>query len=125
MAAHATDAGASESRARNIVLAVHELAVNAIRHGAGHGRLVVSNRDGVLHCQVTDDGNPMAAQAGPGAETKATAHEDVPWPSERGHGLWFVHQVADHVSVQSGPRGTVASASFALPPPSRPRTGPR
>jgi anti-sigma regulatory factor (Ser/Thr protein kinase) len=104
---------------------VHELAVNAIRHGAGHGRLVISNRDGVLHCQVTDDGSPLAAQAGPGAETKTTPHGNVPWPSERGHGLWFVRQVADHVSLQSGPGRTVASASFALPRPSQQRPAPR
>jgi anti-sigma regulatory factor (Ser/Thr protein kinase) len=125
VAAHATHAGSSESRARDIVLAVHELAANAIRHGAGHGRLVISNRGGVLHCQVTDDGNPRAAQPGPAADTKTTSHEDVRWPSEKGHGLWVIRQVADHLSVQSGPGGTIASASFALPPPSQQRPAPR
>jgi anti-sigma regulatory factor (Ser/Thr protein kinase) len=124
VAAHATHAGAPESRARDIVLAVHELAVNAIRHGAGHGRLVISNRDGVLHCQVTDDGKPRAAQPGPGVETTATSHEGVPWPSQHGHGLWVVRKIADHVSVQSGPAGTIATASFTVPPPDQQRPGP-
>ena len=34
---HACRAGLSESRAMDVVLAVHELAANAIRHGAGGG----------------------------------------------------------------------------------------
>ena len=37
--AHVDQAGLSEDRASDVVLAVHELAANAIAHGAGHGRL--------------------------------------------------------------------------------------
>jgi anti-sigma regulatory factor (Ser/Thr protein kinase) len=125
VAAHATQAGAPEPRAGDIVLAVHELAVNAIRHGAGYGRLVVSNRDGVLHCQVTDDGKPPAAEAGTGRGTTTASHEGAPWPSEKGHGLWLVRQVADHVSLQAGPGGTIAAASFTLPPPGDQSPAPR
>ncbi len=39
MQAHVDQAGLSEDRASDVVLAVHELAANAIAHGAGHGRL--------------------------------------------------------------------------------------
>jgi anti-sigma regulatory factor (Ser/Thr protein kinase) len=53
-------AGLSESRAADVVLAVHELAANAIRHGAGAGRLRVWNLVRELCCQV-DDGNPTIA----------------------------------------------------------------
>jgi anti-sigma regulatory factor (Ser/Thr protein kinase) len=117
VAAHATRAGVPEPRARDIVLAVHELAANAIRHGAGHGRLLITEHDGTLRCQVTDDGKPPAAPAGTGPETQATAADDCPWPSQHGHGLWVVGQISDHLSVQSGPGGTIAAASFTLPPP--------
>jgi anti-sigma regulatory factor (Ser/Thr protein kinase) len=58
VAAHATQAGVPEFRAADVVLAVHELAANAIRHGAGRGRLVITKHDSALHCQVTDDGAP-------------------------------------------------------------------
>jgi anti-sigma regulatory factor (Ser/Thr protein kinase) len=116
VAAHTTQAGMPEPRARDVVLAVHELAVNAIRHGAGHGRLIITNRDGVLHCQVTDDGQPPAARVGTGAEASTTS-PDALWPSDRGHGVWMIRQVADHVSLQSGPGGTIATASFTLPAP--------
>jgi anti-sigma regulatory factor (Ser/Thr protein kinase) len=117
VAAHATRAGVPEPRARDIVLAVHELAVNAIRHGAGEGRLLITKHGGALRCQVTDDGKPQAAPAGTEPETQATAADDSPWPSQHGHGLWVVRQIADHLSVQSGPGGTSAAASFTLPSP--------
>jgi anti-sigma regulatory factor (Ser/Thr protein kinase) len=117
VAAHAVQAGMSEFRAGDIVLAVHELAVNAIRHGAGHGRLVIENRDGALHCQVTDDGAPPAASDGAAPEKRPVLVGDAPWPSQHGHGLWLVRQVADQASVRSGPDGTVATASFTLPVP--------
>jgi anti-sigma regulatory factor (Ser/Thr protein kinase) len=113
VAAHAIHAGVPEPRAGDIVLAIHEFAVNAIRHGAGHGQLLIRAHDGALHCQVTDDGKPPD----PGRESPATAGNSIPWPSQYGHGLWTVRQIADHVSVQSGPGGTVATASFTLPPP--------
>lgn len=125
VAAHVTQAGMPEPRARDVVLAVHELAVNAIRHGAGHGRLVIANRDGVLHCQVTDNGKPPAARVGAGAEPNTMSPDDPPWPSEQGHGLWVAQQVADHVSLQSGPGGTIATASFTLPLPDQERPAPR
>jgi Histidine kinase-like ATPase domain len=39
VAAHAMQAGLAEGRVGDLVLAVHELASNAIRHGGGRGRL--------------------------------------------------------------------------------------
>jgi anti-sigma regulatory factor (Ser/Thr protein kinase) len=115
VAAHVTQAGVPEPRARDVVLAVHELAVNAIRHGAGRGQLLIREHHGTLHCQVTDDGPPQAARSGTGPETQITSPADAPWPSQHGHGLWVVGQVADQVSLQSGPGGTIATASFTLP----------
>jgi hypothetical protein len=37
--AHACEAGLPEARAEDVVLVVHELAANAVSHGAGAGRL--------------------------------------------------------------------------------------
>ena len=45
----------------DVVLAVHELAANAIRHGAGVGRLRVWNLVRELCCQV-DDGDPPRSE---------------------------------------------------------------
>ena len=55
VAAHATQAGLAQGRAEDLVIAVHELAANAVRHGAGHGRLRVWKSDQALLCEVSDD----------------------------------------------------------------------
>jgi anti-sigma regulatory factor (Ser/Thr protein kinase) len=86
---------------------VHELAANAVAHGAGHGRLRIWILDGALGCEVTD--------AGPPGTTDAPETAD-PWPTADGHGLWLVRQVADYLDLRSGPHGTRAVVTFALPP---------
>jgi anti-sigma regulatory factor (Ser/Thr protein kinase) len=98
-------AGLSADRAEDVVLAVHELAANAVHHGAGTGRLRVWKRAGALHCQV-EDGDPPAACA------QAALNS---WPSRPGHGLWVVRQLADRMRVLSTARGTRATVTFNLP----------
>jgi anti-sigma regulatory factor (Ser/Thr protein kinase) len=119
-AAHAAQAGLPQHRADDLVVAAHELAANAILHGAGHGRLRLWQQEQALQCQVTDDGAPEAAAAGPGVEPAPrdpAPRDPARWHCERGHGLWLVREVADEVSLRSGPGGTVATISFILRPP--------
>jgi len=103
--AHADQAGLSEDRASDVVLAVHELAANAIAHGAGHGRLRLWALDGSLTCEIVDSGLPGSIASRDSAD---------PWPANDGHGLWLVGQVADHLDLRSGPRGTRAVITFTL-----------
>src|SRR5580700_8543561 len=70
--AHVDQAGLSEDRASDVVLAVHELAANAIAHGAGHGRLRLWQVPGALCCEISDEGRP--AQRGLPAQPGAPAH---------------------------------------------------
>lgn len=105
--AHASRVGLSEDRAGEVVLAVHELAANAIAHGAGHGRLRLWDLAGALSCEIADGGTPG---------TTDSSETVNPWPTVEGHGLWLVRQVADHLDLNSGPRGTRAVVTFALPP---------
>ena len=107
--AHADGVGLPEDRASEVVLAVHELAANAIAHGAGHGRLRMWDLADVLSCEIVDGGPPDAANG--------AAEVTDPWPAEDGHGLWLVRQVADQLALRSGSRGTQAIATFALPGP--------
>jgi anti-sigma regulatory factor (Ser/Thr protein kinase) len=86
-----------EDRAMYVTLAVHELAANAVSHGAGSGRLLIHAAGGALRCQVSD--------AGPGTG---------PWPLRQGHGLWIVQAVADQVTASSGPHGSQITAVFGL-----------
>lgn len=106
VAACAAAAGMPPTRAADVTLAVHELAANAVRHGAGAGRLLVHADGRALRCQVCD--------ADPGTR---------PWPLQQGHGLWIVRQVADQVTASSGPHGSQVTAVFswhAEPGPGRP-----
>jgi anti-anti-sigma factor len=114
VAAHATQAGLAQGRAEDLVIAVHELAANAVRHGAGHGRLRVWKSGRGLRCEVSDNGAHPAA--GDGARP-AAGDGAAPWRIEPGHGLSLVRQVADQARLTSGPDGTLATISFALGPP--------
>jgi anti-anti-sigma factor len=120
VAAHASQAGLPEGRVGDLVLAVHELAVNAVWHGAGRGRLRVWKTEDSLRCEVSDDGT--ASTAKPGAAGSGPA--DTPaWTIEPDHGLWLVRQLMDQASLRSGPAGTVAVVSLTVgrpgPPPFR------
>ncbi len=116
VAAHATQAGLAQGRAEDLVIAVHELAANAVRHGAGHGRLRVWKSGQALRCEVSDDGlpQPPAITDGTPAATTDGTPAAAPWRAEPGHGLSLVRQVADQASLRSGPSGTLATISFAL-----------
>lgn len=130
--AHTAQAGMPHGRTDDIVIAVHELAANAVRHGAGAGRLRIWKTEGELRCQVDDDGPPApsgaprhgvqdADQGGAGEE--AGRNPADLWPYRHGHGLWLVRQTADRMDLHAGPQGTRATITFALPPRRRPPFG--
>ena len=117
VAAHASEAGIQESRVRNVVLAVHELAANAVRHGAGQGRMRLWVTGDGIRCEMTDAGAPPARANGDGDDQDTRSRDAASagaelWPVEHGHGLWLVREIADQFSLESGPSGTVAVVSF-------------
>jgi anti-sigma regulatory factor (Ser/Thr protein kinase) len=112
VSAHAAAAGMAPARVYDIVVAAHELAANAVRHGAGHGRLRLWAVDGVLACQINDNG-PASADG----DENAGSEQGAPWPVEHGHGLWVVGQIAEKFTIDRGPAGTIATATFTLHPP--------
>lgn len=106
----ASAAGVPAQYVSDVVLAIHELAANAVRHGAGHGHLLMQVTIGTLHCQVSDPG--LATRGFQGPDTPQPA----PWPVQRGHGLWLVRNAATQVHAITGPAGSLVSAQFPLPP---------
>lgn len=103
--AYAQAAGLTGKRAIDVMLAVHELAANAVRHGAGSGRLQAQLTEGTLRCRVAD----------PGRDARDGAPSPLrEWPVKRGHGLWLVRQAADHVDMVTGPGGSEVIAVFAI-----------
>lgn len=108
VAAHAAAAGLSRLRVYDVVAAAHELAANAVRHGAGRGRLRLWVEDQRLRCEISDDGS-ATGDAG-------DADPDAKWSTSHGHGLWLVDQVADQVSLDHGHGGTTATITFVIGP---------
>ena len=95
----------------DVTSVAHELAANAVVHGAGHGRVRLWADGGFLYCQVSDDGRDGLAN-----QPVASGDGAAAWPAEHGHGLWLARQVADHVGIGDGPSGTTATARFPLAP---------
>jgi anti-sigma regulatory factor (Ser/Thr protein kinase) len=115
--AHATAAGMPEGRALDVMLAVHELAANAVKHGGGTGHLQMSVTNGELICQVSDPGparSGLPRSSTPGSQLPAPAARTSPWPYVPGHGLWLVRRVADHISVNSGLAGSQITVAFTM-----------
>lgn len=95
-----------DTRARDFVLAVNELAENSIRHGSGRGRLRIWADGGRLTAEVTDSGrlsDPLAGRRRPTGDLRG------------GHGLWLTHQVCDLVQVRSSGAGTTVRAHMLAP----------
>lgn len=111
VAAHAAGAGLSRLRVYDVTAVAHELAANAVVHGAGNGLLRLWADGGFLYCEVSDQGlgatENAAGEPAPG---------DGPWRAQRGHGLWLAGQVTDRLSIDHGPSGTTATARFPLAP---------
>jgi len=80
-----------------LVLAVHEIATNSVRHGGGVGMLRLWRTRDSLVCEIQDAGyisDPLAARRRPGGEACAS------------RGLWITEQICDLVEISSSPRGS-------------------
>jgi anti-sigma regulatory factor (Ser/Thr protein kinase) len=103
--AQARRAGLPAGRARDVVIAVSELAANTWRHTDAPGTLHIWAADGELLCQVHDSGqvsDPLAGRRRPTPE------------AGRGHGLWVVNQLCDLVELRTASTGTTIRLHIRL-----------
>jgi anti-sigma regulatory factor (Ser/Thr protein kinase) len=118
--AEAVAAGMPRDQADDVMLAVHELAANAVRHGGGTGLLRLELAGGALRCQVSDTGqvSDTALAGGTGRVSpdghprRGAAATMRPWLFQPGHGLWLVRNLADQIAVVPGPAGWRVTAVF-------------
>lgn len=102
----ATAAGLPRARVHELVLAAHEVATNALRHGGGDASLRAWREDGRLVCEVADSG-PGIAQPAPGYV--------LPDPERTGgRGLVLARRLCDLVEIRSGADGTVVRLHVSL-----------
>ncbi|AJC59899.1 MULTISPECIES: ATP-binding protein [Streptomyces] len=87
--------GLNEPRRGEFVLAVDEIAGNAVEHAGGAGRLVLRRVGDELECRISD--------AGPGF-SEAVIPELLPGldGAPKGRGLWLARLVADRFAVAPG-----------------------
>jgi anti-sigma regulatory factor (Ser/Thr protein kinase) len=98
-AAAAQEAGLAPRRTHDLVLSVHEIATNSLRHGGGRGHLRVWAESGRLICEVRDHGRiarqPLVGRVRPGLGQSG------------GWGLWLANQLCDLVQLRELPEGSV------------------
>ncbi len=107
VAARARTVGLVGDRLEDFVLAVNELATNAVRHGGGSGRLTLRRVDDTLICEVTDRGGGLPDGAGAVVGPPASDHPG-------GRGLFLAHQLTETLLLTSGATGLTASVVVCL-----------
>jgi anti-sigma regulatory factor (Ser/Thr protein kinase) len=102
----AAEAGLPGIRGQDLVLAVDEIASNALRHGGGTGRLELWTAEDKLWFRVTDRGPGLPSDLAP----------SLPEPNRpNGRGLWLASAVTDVFTLASGPDGTTVTAAMLIP----------
>jgi anti-sigma regulatory factor (Ser/Thr protein kinase) len=95
----AQGAGLADERVHDLVLAVHEIATNSVRHGGGTGTLRVWRDEGAVVCEVRDRGRiaqqPLVGRVRPSLDQSG------------GWGLWLANQLCDLVQLRELPEGSV------------------
>ena len=95
----AASLGAAPDRIGSLVMAVNEVASNAVEHGGGSGRITVHRTRHRIVCDVTD--------SGPNSTVEWFAGYLPPDPAQpRGHGLWVARQLTEFLQIHPTATGT-------------------
>jgi anti-sigma regulatory factor (Ser/Thr protein kinase) len=98
VAEHAPAMGVPAGRLDDFILAINEIATNAIRHGGGSADVRLWATERRVICEVDDSGT-IADQPFLGF-LRPDPH------GERGHGLWIARQLCDLLEIHAGQPGT-------------------
>ena len=101
----AANAGLSDERAEDMILAASEIGANSIVHGGGKGTANAWSERGALLFESRDDGQI----------TEPLVGRLRPTPTQpKGRGMWMVNQLCDLVQVRSSEAGTAVRLRVAL-----------
>jgi serine/threonine-protein kinase RsbW len=96
---HARRYKVDEGLVGDLVIAVNEIATNAVRHGSPHAELSMWTEDGRVIAEIHDSGTWTPADA-PGGSPP-------PLEAEGGMGIWVARQICSAVNIMTGINGTV------------------
>jgi anti-sigma regulatory factor (Ser/Thr protein kinase) len=114
LAAYARGLGVPEQRNYDMVTAVHEAVMNAVRYGGGRGVVRLRSDPDFVICEVSDGGTSAPPTPFPG-------HLPPDPRAASGHGMWALRQLSDLVTEDLGPEGSVVRMYFRRPPPGKRR----
>jgi anti-sigma regulatory factor (Ser/Thr protein kinase) len=97
LSAHAIELGLDAEEVNRLVLAVNEVAGNAVQHGGGHGRILLWADETTVVCDVTDSGRMELPHPGYLPPDPTAGH---------GHGLWIVRQLCELLEIRTHDDGT-------------------
>jgi anti-sigma regulatory factor (Ser/Thr protein kinase) len=110
-AARACLRGVASEAADDVVLALNEVATNAILYGSRGGQpvqVVVHVNDNVIQASVLDHGPDLPTEPPTDADTDAL--------SVRGRGLWLLRRLVDEVRLERVRLGTRVTLRRAIGP---------
>jgi anti-sigma regulatory factor (Ser/Thr protein kinase) len=88
------DSGLTDVDLAHFVLAVNEIATNAVRYGGGQGRLSLSRHRGRLWCLITD--------RGPGIPRRHLEPATRRGPDQiGGQGIWLARRICETVDIET------------------------
>ncbi|MFC4060079.1 ATP-binding protein [Planomonospora corallina] len=107
-AVHARRGGLAEERLPDFLVAVNEVATNAVTHGHASAKALLRmwTADGALVVEIRDEGR-WAPEAVPG--------QTPPGPyATSGMGLWVARMVSSGIDFRTGPGGTTVTMTFTI-----------
>ncbi|TQS05686.1 ATP-binding protein [Microbispora sp. SCL1-1] len=106
-AAEALRRGMPEDAIGDFLVALNEVATNAVTHGSTKARLGIRSDGTALVVAVHDDGRAWRPEGEPG-------HDPPPENATSGMGLWVARMLSNELQVTTGPRGTTVTMRFLL-----------
>lgn len=99
--------GLSDHHTDDIVMAVDEIATNALEHARTPARVRSWTTPESLFVQIDDHGCTRIPVA--------TGYQQPSTDARRGRGIWMARQLADVLTTQTGVTGTTVALCFARP----------
>jgi len=106
VAARARGAGMAEEAVGDLLVAVNEVATNAVTHGADRARLCMWHTTRSFLVQIHDDGHWI-----PSGPPGRTPPDDY---ATSGMGLWVSSLLSEDIHFDWGPRGTTVTMGFRI-----------